>query len=427
MAEFHEFDSYLTDSEEETENPAADNSYFPTDQDNSLLRMGRALIGASLAVPTTIERPNIVLRLTRLNPAKGHDPRISQVIEDLQQLGLDVQLGEHPFRTIADSDQDLSSIPYQPTNRVNLDLSVLIALVSDLTHAELPTNGETAKTRFGMPAHIRNGKTTEEATSHRNRSDVLGLEDGFTQHSRALYVQCLQEMDHGVINEIVERLSAAGPLENVQFWTTEEARDRALHILEKVGGPNERRRAQLMFYDDTKGEEDSISYSASDFWKDSRYPSTFFPSLLPIRIHKSEKYYEGEASRITSLFQSRLVQTCHYFLMHAATPHPRTLQKDGEMDRAAASNPNAKLTVHTVESLLVGGYKGMTTITANKASVKTLLREMKRIENRDSTSSPDTPHLRVRSDNDTENANFAVIWVIEPRSLAEQMRLDRPT
>ncbi|GJJ14513.1 hypothetical protein Clacol_008777 [Clathrus columnatus] len=480
MAEFREFDSYLTESEDSEDGESeslllssekvistvTDKNDFPTEQDNSLLKMRRDLISAS-SVPLTgtNERPKVVLRLTRLDPSKEQDQRIDQVIADLRQLGLDVQLGERFFRTLLTDEEEKDkyrpsfssssslSVRYKPTKQVSLDLSVLIALVSDLTHAPLPVNNEEARLRFkggrhdGKPYIHHTKEQEEEENSRKDRSDDIGsLENEnenefFTKHSRALFLQCLQEMDHGIIDEMVQHLSMTWPIETVQFWTTEEARDRCLQIVEKVGGPNEKRRARAMFHKRGKGgeeeeeeeltESESVSAVVEEFWKDSRYPSTFFPSLLPIRIHQrptttyTTTAYDQVSQRIMTLFQSRILRTCRYFLQHAPTPHPRLFRKHGEMERAQVSSLNTKLTMHTVESMLIGVLEGMTIITANKASVKTLLREMKDLENKEPDHSSEllqlpSPSLGVEIRD--ANNDFAVIWVIEPRSLAEEMR-----
>lgn len=163
-AEFAEIDSYLTDSDEEPDErcdgPSLSQSYF----DNSVLRMGRSLIAAAQANPIdgTTEVPIVTLRLTRLDPeavtsqGKPPDPRIGQTIGLLREMGIDVALGE---RTEAElptmpntPDSTPSTFSPRPTKNINLDLSVLIALISDLTHSPLPTSVEEANRRFVPPA-----------------------------------------------------------------------------------------------------------------------------------------------------------------------------------------------------------------------------------------------------------------------------------
>jgi hypothetical protein len=50
---------------------------------------------------------------------------------------------------------------------------------------------------------------------------------------------------------------------------------------------------------------------------------------------------------------------------------------DGELQRAAVVRTNGRLTVHTVQSMLCGAVRGWTTLTANRASVKAVLREVR--------------------------------------------------
>ena len=89
-------------------------------------------------------------------------------------------------------------------------------------------------------------------------------------------------------------------------------------------------------------------------------------------------------------------------------PHPqREDDGDGRVPRVSVMRANARLTVHTVQSMLWGAELGWTTVTANKASVKTILREM-------ASRGP------VRDEGDV----VAAIWVVDPRSLAEGMRAD---
>jgi len=97
------------------------------------------------------------------------------------------------------------------------------------------------------------------------------------------------------------------------------------------------------------------------------------------------------------------------------------------MERAKVLKANTKLTVHTVESMLVGACEGMTTLTANKASVKALLREMKAVQGvqgRDNRVAIEGPSVGCVASDDLECAAAAAIWIVEPRSLAEGMRAD---
>ena len=414
MAEFREFDSYLTGSEDESDEEGSES--LPTHEDNSLLRMGRALISASsIPIAGTNERPGVMLRLTRLQPEPQTEPRIGQTIEKLKEMGLDVQLGEADFHGLIEDDTlSTPSTPTElhPTKRINLDLSMLIALVSDLSHADLPKAEKEAEDRFKMPPQARSWKLGK---GHREALDLPANEDDFSKHSRALSFQCTQEMQHGLVDEVFERLQKVFPDQekDVEFWTTEEARERCLRIVAKIGGEGEKRRAKALFPVDSNMD---INQRQEEFWRNSRYPPTYLQSLIPIKIFSAES---GRFPRsVPGLFWGHLIQTCRHILEHDTTTHPRLFHKHGEMERAKVSTVNVKLTMHTVESMLVGACEAMTTLTANKASVKALLREMKGVKQGDKEL--DIP---VAADNGGARS-MAAIWIVEPRSLAEGMRAD---
>ena len=48
-----------------------------------------------------------------------------------------------------------------------------------------------------------------------------------------------------------------------------------------------------------------------------------------------------------------------------------------EIERAAVTKANPRLTAHTVQSMLWGAARGWTTLTANKSSVKAILRDIR--------------------------------------------------
>ena len=114
-------------------------------------------------MPGTADAPSVTLRLTRLDPSpadlKEHDPRIARTIEELRVMSIDVQLGERDERLLWEPPDDASHRPrtFQPISRINLDLSVLIALVSDLTYAPLDSSHSRflASSRKRCKTHVR--------------------------------------------------------------------------------------------------------------------------------------------------------------------------------------------------------------------------------------------------------------------------------
>jgi hypothetical protein len=96
---------------------------------------------------------------------------------------------------------------------------------------------------------------------------------------------------------------------------------------------------------------------------------------------------------------------------------------------------NPRLTAHTVQSMHWGAYLGWTTLTANRTSVKAILREMKAARVSGRLAGVDLHLEQPRgsggengdSGGDTSNgdegssAGWAAFWVVDPRSLAEGM------
>ncbi|THH28986.1 hypothetical protein EUX98_g5208 [Antrodiella citrinella] len=150
--------------------------------------------------------------------------------------------------------------------------------------------------------------------------------------------------------------------------------------------------------------------------------------------------HEQPSSSLKSAsFFTALSNTCRIILAQDIIPDPRSSSSSattspspapsntaddaapevnvGEIPRAAVTKVNHRLTGHTVQTMLWGATRGWTTLTANKTSVKAILREMKTSGN--AVWERTTGH--VDSGGETE---VAALWVVEPRSLAEGMRAD---
>ncbi|KAI0372466.1 hypothetical protein BV20DRAFT_991363 [Pilatotrama ljubarskyi] len=462
LAEFREMDSYLTDSDDEPLDGDPRPSLAPKEFDNSILRMGRSLLDAARRnpLPGTAGTPSITLHLTRLDPSpsdpKEHDARIAETIHRLRDMGIDVELGE----------QDAVRLPYassaptrrlEPTIRVNLDLSILIALVSDITHSQLPTSPAEADARYIPSAQHREWKRKRvEACKgpEEERDEDQLWENGIGKHSRALSNQALQEMARGLLDELHQRLVASSPtLEGVEFWTTPEARERCLRIvLSKIGGPNEKRRAAALF----PSPNSPVSAAEDAYWEHSRYPRAFLP-FIPIRVFESSLPPQdlspppkSETGSVLSPFFTLLARTCRDILGQettcssrqsiseeeakerplADTSGPvggalgqRAVSEEGEeIERAAMTKANPRLTVHTVKSMLWGAALGWTTMTANKSSVKAILRDIRAAEG--GYGWFEEPPVRREDGSHDTAVEAAAIWVVDPRSLAEGMRSD---
>ncbi|KAK0447048.1 hypothetical protein EV421DRAFT_1706798 [Armillaria borealis] len=429
LAEFREIDSYLTDSSDEEEvsdeEEITNRIHRPsrtlaqTEFDNSVLRMGRALVEAAKANTYELASvdgtkpiiPRVTLRLTRLDPSETNeageptDPRIAQTIQCLYDMGIDVALGERQDDEIpiVAEPPPLAPAPLtlKPTRRINLDLSALIALVSDLTHASLPQSIDEANTRFIPLPRVREWKKKKDVSAIEDGLDELSMSSDLAKHSRALTNQVLQEMVKGMIQELSDRL----PGEHVEFWTTNEAKERCLRIVSKIGGPNEKRRAQALFLDPATTDAENL------FWQSSRYAKAFIP-ILPIHLYPKDGTALMRTTPVPSFFHS-LQNTCLDILSLENTSAPARTSS-----RAVITKANPRLTAHTVHSMLWGARLGWTTLTANRTSVRAILKEM---EVRRTVAAAAAEGDAVEES--VESAD-AAIWIVDPRSLAEGMRSD---
>ncbi|KAF8607287.1 hypothetical protein BDV93DRAFT_553010 [Ceratobasidium sp. AG-I] len=468
MAEIHELDGYESDSSESS--LPQNGNFVAQSQENSVVKMARALLAAAKyhAVPDTGETPRVTIRLTRLevDPNSTTEPvdhRIAQTVTELQSLGVDIQLGERPFPPPLSAPTAEPSVPPQPTLRVNLDLSLIIALVSDLSHAPLPSTDDEARERFKPLTRVwKSGKLFRSSViagpgsdddTEPNNYEADEAEDVVKdshEHSRALALQLLSEMRHSLLDEMALHLKQENrPLE---FWTTPEAQQRCAKIVDKIGGVGERRRAQALF--ELDGE--------SAFWESSRFGEGFIPGLVPLRIYAQDvptaTNLPGTKSITSSeIFARRLFRTCRILLSpsHAEaqarakgttmplgyatelgppsdTPLAPSIDTGVPSPSVlAGSRPNTRLTAHTVRSMLWGAASRVTTLTANRASVRAVLREMKVLAGVGTDQIDASTESHVSSDTKSDeqesevgDEGVAVLWIVEPRSLAEQMRSD---
>ena len=103
------------------------------------------------------------------------------------------------------------------------------------------------------------------------------------------------------------------------------------------------------------------------------------------------------------------------------TQSPLSDAEGDEIPRATVVKANTKLTAHTVESLLWGAELGWTTLTANRTSVKAILKEMKIARLRGRLDGLDGDSGIENDVCEKGREEVAAIWIVDPRSLAEQM------
>lgn len=358
--------------------------------DNSVYETGRILsLAAQQSSIDTGFTPTVHLRLSRLANHSG-DKRILHTIEKLRALGVVVTLGTKEVQVPTHPPNPTSF--YMPQN-INLDLSLLIALVTDITHAPLPTSREEAEERF---------RPQTERSWKRQLDKNPDITEDAMEHCRQLTEQSLHEMEYGLVQTIHNRLLNHPQKDKVQFWTTEEARDRFTTIVTKIGGPGERVRAQALFSTD----------NPEAFWEGSRIPAGERPRLLPIKILPTELPPASATSANT--FHQQLALTCRGILTRPTRQEVRTDDADGKLP--APLRFAARLSAHTVQSLLWGAEREMVTLTSNKTSVRLLLREMRGF------ALPSAEDLEER-ESEKEDVSLA-LWIMEPRSLSQGMRSD---
>lgn len=272
--------------------------------------MGHSLLEAAKANPiagtSTSEVPRITLRLTRLDPVLPSedgtppDSRIHRTVDIMREMGIDIELGERANENFLPTSPLPTIGALHPTRNVNLDLSALIALISDITHAPLPKSLEEANRRFIPPQEYREFKQKQQVmmgkasatgenihlptstppllsfpgdlgsdfSSPLMENDINDLPQALIPHARELTNKLYQEIDKALLQEIHDKISipvsdgsgvssilkdtnndapSLSNLDKIKFWTTAEARDRCLRIVAKIGGPHEKRRASALF------------------------------------------------------------------------------------------------------------------------------------------------------------------------------------
>ncbi|EMD37000.1 hypothetical protein CERSUDRAFT_95271 [Gelatoporia subvermispora B] len=513
LAEFRELDSYLTSSEEESLDEGSPSSSGSTPRsssprsrrvpplDNSLLGSARTLLDTASAHPHPgTHVPQVTLRLTRLDPTCGDDARIPQTIAALREMGLEVQLGERAPGEVSTAHMSNAGETKEtepiPTQKVNLDLSLLLALVSDIAHAHLPRDEVEAKARYMPPKggaywKWKMGSREEEHDGDAVDSDTDQTDESWQEHSRALGQQTMQEMRRGLLQDMYERLvqlypptaaALSSPSSNqadaadgflrphVEFYTTPAARMRFLQIvLSKIGGPAEQRRARALFClpDDYSPEPLSSSDTPPDdaptqpqdgssqtngtltpyatqtihariaeeaYWSGSRHPPGLLP-LIPIRVFPSIESLASVPSLTHSLAALEISSTSSSDpVPQTSSPFCRELAQTcrsilATHDAPASAPRPPRLTRHTAESLLAGAARGWTTMTANRASVRAVLRGVRALAEDGGLVTYLDEQVTVDDERDWSYENRArqaraALWVVDPRSLAEGMRAD---
>ncbi|KAF8308973.1 hypothetical protein DL93DRAFT_2158698 [Clavulina sp. PMI_390] len=394
----------------------ADRSLPSIRKECSIVQMGLELVQA--AQLHTHSRPQVNIRFTRLlnhfesahviewldaggdevgflpdsAEAVSRDDRlILQQLQRLHALGIHLDFGPAPIAPHNVAPPSLSPSPTQPlipTQHINLDLSLLVALSSDITHAPLPTSLAEAERRFQKLSRSQRDRkksskpnTLQSASIAENGSGTEGQEAvEMGEHARSLVSQVMQETERSLLDEIHERCyppeergdqsadrlsdvpnrttgSEAEGIGRARFYTTMEARDRFLTIVSKIGGPLEKARSRALFAipdDDQMGSGNhGLESAISAFWAGSRFPRAYVPDLVPIHIHPeasdSVSYQPPSIDESNDLsanhargrmddFSTRLRATCLDLLRAEPISHTQRQRSDAIPESEAKNN-----------------------------------------------------------------------------------------
>ncbi|ORY26616.1 hypothetical protein BCR39DRAFT_540799 [Naematelia encephala] len=425
MAEFREQDSYINSDYDSTDSEEAASIRYvsPPALVNSVIDQATSLIIAAKAYsrPAALPHPRVTLVLSRLEefPERGYeDSRIPATFAAVKTLGVNLVF-QHPqpsqpmsqaSQPPEPSSQDQIK-PLRPRHRILLDLSVVIALCCDSTHRPLPNCDAELESRF-RPFR---------------RSETDGkIEIGpHTTVSSDLRDQLKWEAQHPLIEEIQDRLSDID--NDLEFWATEEVKQRVPGIVDVIGGPSEKARAKALFD------------ARDDFWAGSRYEGKEgVLEDLHVRVLDEENDISGLDLVGRSTFERSLISTCQKMLdlQDPSMTRPSTRcvtdghlvgssippysqswsqkkPKGGQSRKSRqpiAAVPPARLpSAHTLRTLVSGVQNRMTILTNNRGAVGKVIREMGVSEG-------------IPDDVAEERRAEAVIWVVNPSSLAEWRR-----
>lgn len=200
--------------------------------------------------------------------------------QDFRSSNLPSQSIEHPLPVLP-SPPPLP-IPFKeicPTRKINLDLSALIALVSDITHAEFPPGSQEARRNGGDESHetlknlyVSNFNEGNDLRAWAKKEENQTQDSGEFQlknnnagpHGRALKQQLIRELDGdqfiAQLAGVASSTSSGEHISKVELHVTREAQQKFWEIIQVVPGDHERRRARALFQldENCEGKEDEI-------------------------------------------------------------------------------------------------------------------------------------------------------------------------
>ena len=430
MAEFREQDSYIN-SDYDSDSTAS-SSTGPSSQQltNSLIVQAESLLRAAKAFrrPIGLPVPKVRFVLNRLEefPEGGYaDDRIPATFAAIRAMGIELVLGSQPDSVPT---HPTPRVALRPTQRILLDLSVIVALCCDSTHRPLPQDEN------GLEAVFR--------PRVRNEAGAVVLAE-HTNVSKDLRDQLAWESQHPVIEEIQSRLEGYRE-EEVEWFVTREVKERTPGIVDLIGGPGERARARALY-----GE------SGDNFWRGSRYEGRE-GILRNMRVSVLEDDPAAGLDNLTLdptrklLFERGIISVCQRMISvvdgtvqsdssRPPTPPPPKPQtqsnnctKRGRRWRSITKSnplfpqPQKLPSGHTLRTMLSGVEQGLTVLTNNRGAVGKVVREMG-IPDGFPYDDDNTSGGSKLARSETEESRLeekAVLWVVNPSSLAEWRRLE---
>ncbi|KAJ1023589.1 hypothetical protein NDA16_003206 [Ustilago loliicola] len=315
---------------------------------------------------------------------------------------------------------------WRTTKKINLDVTAMIALVSDTTHGKFressapnPVVDETKRHpriedgEHGSGAlyqhHFRTFSIRKEALEARAAELSLqedqqdeasrALDNAAAKEGRALAMQLEREMTvetlfDAILGPIWGSQSGNGSLQPadgtpVELFATVGAFDRLRRVSSTVGGPNEKRRVKALL-----GEE---GIDPQDFWTNSKWDTREHEELrrcLILPIKPLQDLGPGGFESLTRLkqvypdlprahFISHMVDTLESCLSELWGPDWRDISEDLPRSkykklRQSTVHQAGGQTYTTLRSMHACARYGMTTLTSNMDSIQWLLKEMSR-------------------------------------------------
>lgn len=372
----------------------------------------------------------------------------------------------------------ISKAPDRPqwrtTKSINLDVTAMIALVSDTTHATFDENtlndalldqekrhAKLDDGEHGSGAlhqhHFRTFSIRKEALEARAAELSLhdvpqdetarALDNAAAKEGRALAIQLEREMTIETLFDAIlapiwgrtsQGVACSVPADAtpVKLFATVGACERLRRVSATVGGPNEKRRVKALLGDS--------GVHPHEFWRGSKWSTPEHDQLrrcLILPIQPLQDLHPGGFESLSRLkqvypdlprahFISHMVDTLESCLSELWGADWRDISEDLPRSkykklRQSTVHQAGGQTYTTLRSMHACARYGMTTLTSNMDSVQWLLKEMSRRPYSEQTQSilqhaSEEELHRLRQQ---QHDFFSCFIVLHPRSLSEQMRV----